>query len=194
MDFDNDLAAIFVQYRDVLKPLIAEMESYDQRFPTNVLNEIRASFDHIARCYYEKTSTTIENIDRTRGHISRAIMDSYKTMIVIFHDQVKKFQRKNYLKDWSTVDGGRFHSQFYDLLCQAEDACIKAKRQTDTEQNWLEAYSCARNLSRFLKMPQNVLRVAEGKNVTTWRTHLFWSLISAALGALLGWMVALAGT
>ena len=112
MTIDNEIADIYTKYREVLKPLIAEIEALDQRFPVAILNEIRASFDHISRCH-SPNSDKCQNLDRAKGHIIRAILDSYKTLIVLFHDRIVAFRTQNEHKDWSTVDGGRFNSKFY---------------------------------------------------------------------------------
>jgi len=182
---DERLAEIFTQYREILKPLLAEIEALDQQFPAAVLNEIRACFDHISRCY--GTSPDIaKNIDRAKGHISRAILYCCKTLVVLFHDRIVAFQRQNNNKDWSTVDGGRFNSKFCELRCFAKRRYIEAKRQQDTEQNWLEVYRAYRAVNDFLKKPENVLLVHEGKNKETWRSKLLWCVVSAVVGMVIG--------
>jgi len=179
--FDNDgIAEVYAKYREILKPLIAEIEALDQHFPAAILNEIRASFDHISRCYGER-SDVAKHVDRAKGHISRAILDSYKTLIVLFHDRVIAFQKQNDNKDWSTVDGGRFNSKFCELRCSAQGHYFEAKRQPDIEQNWLKVYQAYRDVDDFLKDPRNVLSVHEGKNKETWRNKLFWSVVGAVI-------------
>jgi hypothetical protein len=181
---NDETAEIYAKYREILKPLIAEIEALDQRFPTAILNEIRASFDHIARCYGTNPDVA-KNIDRAKGHISRAILDSYKTLIVLFHDRVETFRKQNDNKDWSTVDGGRFNSKFYELWCHAKKCYVEAKRQQDSEKNWLEAYRAYRAVNDFLKDPKNVLLVNEGKNKETWHNKLFWCIIGVVISIVL---------
>ena len=188
----SKIAVIFTKYRETLKPLIAEIEALDQRFPIGVLNEIRSCFDHIARgCGGEPDAD--DNINKADGHISRAIFDSYKFLIVVFHDRVWSFQRQNRNKDWSTVDGGRFNSKFQELWSLAKSRYVEAKRQSDSEQNWLKAYQAYRDVSNFLENPKNVLVVDEGKSKETWLGKLFWVVAGAVIGCILslvfsGWM------
>lgn len=108
-----NINAIYAEYRKNLKPLIAEIESIRQKFPTGILNEIRSCFDHISRCYLSDDDKKIQiNVDRAMGHIRRAQLDCYKTLIVFFCDETSVFREQNKNKDWSTVDGGRFNSKF----------------------------------------------------------------------------------
>ena len=178
-----DTAEIYTKYRETLKPLIAEIEALNQHFPIAVLNEIRASFDHIARCYGANPDVG-KNIDRAKGHVVRAILDSYKTLIVLFHDRIEAFRKQNKHKDWSTVDGGRFNSKFCELRCTARKCYIEAKRQQDSERNWLEAYQAYRAVNDFLEDPKNVLFVDEGKYKETWRSKLLWCIVGAVIGAI----------
>ena len=178
---EEEIVKIFAKYREVLKPLIAEIEALNQRFPVGVLNEIRSCFDHIAR-YYAGSSDADENVRRASGHISRAIFDSYKFLIVVFHDQIENFLARNRNKDWSTVDGGRFNSKLHSLWGFAKNQYVEAKRQPDSEQNWLKAYHAYREVSCFLEEPKNVLSVDEGKNRETWMNKLFWVFAGALIG------------
>jgi len=185
MTIEHDgVAEIYVKYRETLKPLIAEIEALNQRFPVAVLNEVRASFDHIARCYGANLDVS-KNIDRAKGHISRAILDSYKTLIVYFHDRIETFRKQNRHKDWSTVDGGRFNSKFCELRCVAKRRYIEAKRQQDSEHNWLEAYRAYRAVDDFIEDAKNVLLVDEGKSKETWLSKLLWCIAGAIIGAII---------
>jgi hypothetical protein len=181
---NDDVAEIYANYRETLKPLIAEIEALNQHFPIAVLNEIRASFDHIARCYGTNPDIN-KNIDRAKGHISRAILDSYKTLIVLFHDRIDAFRKQNQHKDWSTVDGGRFNSKFCELRCTAKKRYIEAKQRQDSERNWLEAYQAYRTVNDFIKDSKNVLLVDEGKNKETWVSKLLWCIAGAIIGAII---------
>ena len=130
---------VFSKYRNVLKPLLAEIEAEDLQFPTAILNEIRSAFDHLAR-HHADNSGKSENLVKAVGHIDRAIFDCYKWLIVSHHDRIEAFQAQNEHKDWSTVDGGRFNSKFCELRCEAKNSYITAKRQPDSGENWSKAY------------------------------------------------------
>ena len=126
-----------------------------------------------------------ENLDKAVRHIDRAIFDCYKWLIVSHHDKVEAFQAQNEHKDWSTVDGGRFNSKFCELRCEAKNNYITAKRQSDSEENWSNAYHAYRAVNCFLEDPKNVLLVDEGKSKETWRAKFLWVIIGAVVGSIL---------
>ena len=47
------ISKIYEQYRDVVCPLVAFIESADAKFPITILNEIRSIFSHFSRVYEE---------------------------------------------------------------------------------------------------------------------------------------------
>lgn len=180
---------IYSDYRQYLKPLIAEIESLTQEFPTGILNEIRSCFDHISRSYADENESNVDlNIDRARGHLKRAQLDCYKMLIVYFHDDVEEFKRRNRNKDWSTVDGGRFNLAFHDLVGIARLSFAKSKTLPDSTSNWEQTCLTYRAVIRFLNDPKTVLQVNEGKSIKTWKDSLFWCIASAILGYALGWI------
>lgn len=182
-----DIVKIYDDYRTNLKPLVAEIESLKQSFPTAILNEIRSCFDHIARCYSANTATEIaQNIDRACGHIKRAQLDCYKTLIVYFDDVANEFRWVNKNKDWATVDGGRFNSKFHELYSKARGAFTESKKVPDSTENWEKTCLVYRKLDKFLRDPKNVLKVDEGKNIQTWKTNLFWCTLSGIIGYFIG--------
>ncbi|MBO5364669.1 MAG: hypothetical protein J6A56_04315 [Clostridia bacterium] len=94
----GDIREILVTYRTVIRPYIAFLELFDSEFPVEILNEVRAILQHIARCYYsefvdaeevqpeqetsedgegsedtEPKSNIQKNLEKAKGHINRAL-------------------------------------------------------------------------------------------------------------------------
>ena len=49
------LEKIYQQYKDPVKPLLAEIEAVYEKFPLPIYNEIRALNDHVARAFFVDT-------------------------------------------------------------------------------------------------------------------------------------------
>ncbi len=50
------VSPLYMEYNQVIKPLIAELEAREEASPQPLFNEIRALNDHIARCYRANVS------------------------------------------------------------------------------------------------------------------------------------------
>lgn len=50
----DEIRGIYSDYRSIVRPYIAFLELFDGEFPVEILNEIRAVFQHLARCYYNE--------------------------------------------------------------------------------------------------------------------------------------------
>lgn len=63
----------YVQYCEVIKPIVARIEAQSEKIPLPLFNEIRAFNDHIARCYYNNPSDEyiLEQVTKASRHIVR---------------------------------------------------------------------------------------------------------------------------
>lgn len=139
------IAECYVQYCEVIKPLIARIEAYSEKFPLPLFNEIRAFTDHIARCYYRTPSDSYisEQIDKASRHILRISLDCFKCLIVIMFEQIEKFEKQTRNVDLTVIDNGTFYPEYSRLKVEGAATVRRAKT--------LESYDIVNALREYEK-------------------------------------------
>ena len=80
----RELEEIYSQYHNSIKIFIGQLEVLQNKFPVEILNEIRAVFSHIAKAYVcESEEVAWKNVNKAKGHIKRAQLDAYKYRDII---------------------------------------------------------------------------------------------------------------
>jgi hypothetical protein len=115
-------------------------------FPTEVLNEIRAVFTHLAK-YTLSDDPTIKakNLTKAEGHIKRSILDCYKYLCMTYEDVYTKFDKRYKSTDLSFVDNGEFLPKLLKARKNAFTLLIDARKSdltidSDDEVKTDEAY------------------------------------------------------
>lgn len=139
------IAECYVQYCDVIKPLIARIEAYSEKFPLPLFNEIRAFNDHIARCYYRTPSDSFiaEQIDKASRHIIRITLDCFKCLIVIMFEHIERFEKQTRNVDLTILDNGTFYPEYSRLKTDGAATVRRAKT--------LESYNIENALREYEK-------------------------------------------
>ena len=194
------LFCLFEEYNCKVKPLIAAYESLTGKFPGQVLNEIRACYDHVARCFVTGHSETerLSEITKARSHIIRCILDGYKHMLLYGYDYVKAFHDEYKDVQLSLVSDGKFLPELRTLEDNAKHLTIKARLKEaqsfpDKEQAY-EAYQNAilayHDIELFINkhadglsnVKQHALLKTKKERWNNWK----FAIIGAVIGALLG--------
>lgn len=130
-DASRRIADSYIQYCDVIKPLIARIEALSEKIPLPLFNEIRAFNDHIARCYYNNPSDEYidEQIDKASRHIVRMTLDCFKCLIVIMFQKIENFDKRTRNIDLTVIDNGLFYPEYSRLKVEAATAVNNAKMQ-----------------------------------------------------------------
>lgn len=123
------IAESYIQYCEVIKPLIARIEAESEKIPLPLFNEIRAFNDHIARCYYNNPSEQYINdqIDKASRHIVRMTLDCFKCLIVIMFQRIELFEKRTKNIDLTVIDNGTFFPEYSRRKVEAATAVNKAK-------------------------------------------------------------------
>ena len=195
-DFHKKLSELFTIFNQTIKPLIADIETKYQECLPSIFNEIRSFNDHIARCYIEGISDTQLNkeIERAISHINRITFDSYKILIIWFHDYFNSFKADF---DISLIDNGEFAPYFYKKQSEGRELAREAKRNETYDKQlafdqYQEAYivfselytSVQAHLPRIewaKKIGKYQFRVDIFKNIWFWITSFVISTISGLL-------------
>ena len=163
------ITACYVQYCEVIKPLIAQIEAYSEKFPLPLFNEIRAFNDHIARCYYRNPSDSFidEQIDKASRHILRITLDCFKCLIVIMFEQIERFEQQTRNVDLTVIDNGTFYPEYARLKTDGAATVRRAKT--------LESYEIENALREYEKSYDIYDRII--KNINTVKESVRWARV-----------------
>lgn len=169
----NVLGDLYGDYRNVIKPLLAEIEANYQKFPTALLNEIRAFNDHISRCYYQNTSEEeiSKQLEKARSHIDRMILDCYKYLNVYYSDKIKKIEKQIKNIDITSIDNGEFYINYSKLKQEAINKVKVAKKEENKTkinsfQNYEQSYNAYTELDDFVTSNLSKIMWARAKFYT----------------------------
>ncbi|WP_425883676.1 hypothetical protein ACPYIV_14520 [Parabacteroides sp. ASD2025] len=111
------VSPLYMEYNQVIKPLIAELEAREETSPQPLFNEIRALNDHIARCYRENISDSeiFEEIMKAKRHVKRLTLDCFKYLNVSLHDSITRFEKQTRNVDLTVINNGLFYPRFREL-------------------------------------------------------------------------------
>lgn len=83
----ESLNDIFRMYIEDINPFIVQFEVSKGEFPSEVQNEIRAIYGHLARASMSKAPEQIHrNIEKMKSHSKRALLDCFKYTSVVYAD------------------------------------------------------------------------------------------------------------
>lgn len=136
------VSPLYVEYNQVIKPLIAELEAREEISPQPLFNEIRALHDHIARCYRRNISEEEihDEIVKAKRHVRRLTLDCFKYLNVSLHESITRFEKQTRNVDLTVINNGLFYPRFRDLNKQIVETvrCAKRTEAVDTEEALLK--------------------------------------------------------
>ena len=201
MDFSHlhsRLLPLYETYAATIKPLLAEVESRFELFPTPILNEIRAYNDHVARCYVNINDTRFvdEQIKKAQSHIDRIVFDCYKYLNVALYELiVEKFSQRTKYIDITTINNGEFHTKYRQILGIINENKENAKHwefHSNKEELltfYQKAHSASRTLERYILDNEMHIRWAIVKfSRRKFLQFILW-LLAAVISGIIGSMI-----
>lgn len=199
---DQRITDILCNYRNNVKPLLADIKirREDNKIPNNLLNEIRALNDHIARCYRENgTKDYIDSeLTKAEGHLRRLIYDCFKQLNIYICDVLEDKENKCYSEVWLTHHNGRFWIEYSKNRKYAQQNVIEAKKMESINsdramslyekafQNYREAENLLLNNKRMLCKSIVNKWLHKARHFSWWLLiTVILSIISAVLGLVL---------
>lgn len=177
-------------YENVVKVLLATIESLDETMPISIFNESRAFTDHLARCYINNTDKDYieEQIDKAGRHLNRMIMDCYKELFIIYYQRIEEFKKYTRYVDLSYIKDGKFYVEYKRLLGEAEVLKVEAKKCVSYEEDYLKfeeacvAYSKLDGyIQKHLVDVQRIKLKNNGKKVIAFLAWFMTTVLSAVL-------------
>lgn len=137
----RELEEIYSQYHNSIKIFIGQLEVLQNKFPVEILNEIRAVFSHIAKAYVcENEKVAWENVNKAKGHIRRAQLDAYKYMCYAFSKYYTEFRELYKNVDLSYVNNGDFINElsntYASAIIKAENARMVEAKANDVIESY----------------------------------------------------------
>lgn len=124
-DQQDQIANIYKSYLVDIAGFISTLEVLDNEYPVGILNEIRAIFTHLARCYAFSDCVDVDSqIIAAERHIKRAKLDCYKYICVSHMDYIERFYQIYKNIDLTYIDNGEFVKE---LRNKTELAKVKIK-------------------------------------------------------------------
>ncbi|MDR0972203.1 MAG: hypothetical protein LBM25_07455 [Bacteroidales bacterium] len=206
-DILEKLSNIFNEYNNKILPLVAAIETLTGKFPGPVLNEIRACFSHIARCFSSKIDdNALKNeLKKAYDHITRATLDCHKIMLIYYQDEVKDFKQQYKDVNLTLVDDGKFLPEFTILNDKARLKTIEAKsienKSFPEKEGAYTAYEEALvsyyDVSNFIKKhnvglanaKQHAKNRTKEENIRNWKFAIIGAIISAIISIVIGFLV-----
>jgi len=140
-DIQQELKDIYLQYHNSIKIFIGQLEVLQNKFPVEILNEIRAVFSHIAKVYvFDDEEIVRSNIEKAKRHIKRAQLDAYKYMCYAYSKFYKEIRDLYKLVDLSYVNNGEFLADLSATYAEAVKKAEKARMIEAKAENGIEAY------------------------------------------------------
>lgn len=143
-DIQKELEDIYKQYHNSIKVFIGQLEVLQNKFPVEILNEVRAVFSHIAKVYVCNDKKIAEvNICKAKNHIKRAQLDSFKYMCYAYSKYYKEFRDLYKNVDLSYINNGEFIielSQKYALAIQKSEMARQRESISDDVIDSYDAY------------------------------------------------------
>ena len=129
-EYQKQIADIYKQYQQTVKPYVAQLEVMENEFPIEILNEVRAIMSHIAKCYEITNEELIQkNIGKAKSHMKRCVLDCYKYLCLAYSDYYENFVHKYRFTDLTVVDNGEFWSDLCETVSKAKKQLILAKQK-----------------------------------------------------------------
>lgn len=120
---------LYRQYVEIVCPFIIELETEDNEFPVEIMNEVRAMTTHLARCKLAEDDTAIEqNFTRAEGHLKRAILDCFKYSCLSISLKHLKIRDDYKNADLHIIDNGAFLTTLTNYEIKAKKSLKKAKK------------------------------------------------------------------
>lgn len=185
------LTLSYARYNQVIKLLLADVEAKYEALPEQILNEIRAYNDHIARCFIEGTSQTEidSEIKKADGHLLRTELDCFKLLNVYMKTIfVEKFGKKYKRVNLNNVDAGNFVVKYYNLTKKARNFVKEAKKKESYEKEAaLELFQKAYNTYSEIEdlITKNIRSIAYAKS--SWYAG---KIVSFVIGAFVTYLTA----
>lgn len=193
IDLSTNLNPLYEAYKNVIKPLIAEIEVRYEQFPIVIFNEIRAFNDHIARCYIrpDDNDWTNSQIRKAQSHIERMILDCYKFLNVSLYDNViKDFDKRYKGVDLSYINDGDFiimHRRLSkEIILKLKEAKLKEHNEDKSESIALyqEVHNKYTELENLIDSNARNLYWAKGKHkINRFNNIILW-FVSAILSGI----------
>lgn len=194
-DTEQKIEELYNTYNSVIKPLVAEVEVRKAEFPIELLNELRAYLDHIARCYMENVTEEqeAEQLKKAESHVIRISMDAYKHLIVCLYDNLAAFQKKTRKIDLTTVNNGYF-SRDYERMYKEAKAKLKTAKMQESQfipyeqkiKYYEEAYNAYCSLMELIENNMTAVNWAAVKRKVVTFGSVIFNLVVWIVGIVIG--------
>ncbi len=201
LSVQKELGELYSRYTSELKPVLSMVECWMLEFPGPILNEIRAMNDHVSRCFFEEKSEKekLGEIKKATGHLTRAILDCYKCMLIVSEKKINNFFEQYKDVCIALVNDGKFLPRLNELHRIAKELAIKARKKESLSfpnkeaayEEYEQAINSYNEIDRYIEENSeglsNATQFAKDKSKESHK----YSILSAIYGTIFGTIVTL---
>ena len=156
LEYKEQLDSAFSMYVNDISPLIVRFEVEKGEFPIEVLNEIRAIYNHLACASLSQDDDEVKyNVEKIGSHSKRALLDCFKYICMLCGDEYDAFMARYKGVDLTFIENGEFLRDIVKLRKAAIAAFLDAKNMESlhkgTNEEVFIAYQNSYNLFEKLK-------------------------------------------
>ena len=195
---EDRIRDIYKIYIEEICPYIIHYETLSDRFPSEILNEIRAVFTHLSKYNLtDNISNKERNLSKAEGHIKRSKLDCYKFICTAYEDEYSKFDKRYKNIDLSFTDNGEFLPKLLEARKNAKDLLLNARKtdssiDSDDETNTVEAYEKYEKAFVAYSLVYNLINDSYKKFENLKRKAVTKNIISIAIG-IIGLIIGIVG-
>ena len=189
---------IYKTYIDIICPYSLHYENISNRFPIELLNEIRDILTHLSKYNLsDEASIKERNLSKAEGHIKRSRLDCYKYICMAYEDEYSKFDKMYINTDLSFVDNGEFLPKLLEARNNAKHLLFDARKtdlsvDSDNENNNNKAYEKYEKAFVAYSSVYNLINDSYKKFENLKRKAVTKNIISIAVG-IIGLIIGIVG-
>jgi len=187
---EERIREIYKTYIDVICPYILHYESLSNRFPVEILNEIRDILSHLSKYNLSNDALMKEkSLSKAEGHIKRSRLDCYKFICTAYEDEYTKFDKRYKNTDLSLIDNGEFLPKLLEAHKNAKHLFLDARKtdlsvNSDDENNTNDAYIKYEKAFAAYSSVYNLINDSYKKLENLKRKAITKGILSVALGVI----------
>lgn len=192
-DQPSSLSDILAYYRENFLPIFAYATAVEQKMPAQVLNEIRNTFDHLARA--DVGHSTKDNLAKAKNHLDRACLDCVKIAWVAYARHIKELHESYSPHHYMMIEGGAFYRDLSEKMTRFQELSFEARKSEPVNMHndikkaihdYFKAIEAGAVVGDLIESrSEDLSHIATLTSKGSFAYNLKWMLAGAALGAAL---------
>ena len=169
------IAVLYKNYNETLRPLVSEIEGRNERFEEPLLLNIASMFDSIALSEADANEKNSEfQVSQAMSYLNISISQSYQYLIKNLDEKMSAFEKRCNASDLRILDRGQFVGKYNSLRSKAKEFVRKGCNKDDLDAlvDYKSAYELYSEIEKLIdrELPVQVM-------LNTRKKSIFWTVI-----------------